>query len=433
MKKRLLVISVDALVREDVEYLKTLPNYKKYIAGGCEITHVRTICPAVTYPVHSSIISGCYPDKTTVIGNCPLDINNHGEIWHWFDGDKKCDDLFREAKKAGYSTGAVFWPGTGKHPAIDYLIPEYKFSDDLEGGFREAGSSEEMLCIIMKNAGKLKPDDGGKRYIFPPYIDDFITSCAEDIIHTYAPEIFFIHNWYMDAIRHRTGIFNEEVTHGVELVDNWIGRVMHALEDVGLLSETNVVIMSDHGQMDYQRIIKPNLLLRDGGFLSLDEKGNILDHQAYAFSNGMSVYVQEKDPSDTKTHERLYHYLSSLAEKGIYGFTNVFTREEMREKEHLDGPFSFFLETDGYTEFSESSEEPLVINRDFTDYHLGKATHGFMPDLGPQPVFDAKGPDFMENRTLERREIIDLAPTWARILGISLPEADGKPITAFLR
>ena len=46
--KKLIVFSADAMVSEDVEYLKTLPNYKKYLAGGCEIKKVESVYPTIT-------------------------------------------------------------------------------------------------------------------------------------------------------------------------------------------------------------------------------------------------------------------------------------------------------------------------------------------------------------------------------------------------
>ena len=36
-KRRILVFSVDALVSEDIEYLKTCPNFKKYLGGGARV------------------------------------------------------------------------------------------------------------------------------------------------------------------------------------------------------------------------------------------------------------------------------------------------------------------------------------------------------------------------------------------------------------
>ena len=48
MKKKLIVFSADAMVSEDVDYLKTLPNYQKYLAGGCMVQKVDSVYPTIT-------------------------------------------------------------------------------------------------------------------------------------------------------------------------------------------------------------------------------------------------------------------------------------------------------------------------------------------------------------------------------------------------
>ena len=69
-KKRLLVCSVDAMVCEDLELLKELPNFRKYLAGGCEVTEgMRSVYPSVTYPAHVSMITGCYPGTHGLTSN----------------------------------------------------------------------------------------------------------------------------------------------------------------------------------------------------------------------------------------------------------------------------------------------------------------------------------------------------------------------------
>ena len=45
----------------------------------------------------------------------------------------------------------------------------------------------------------------------------------------------------------------------------------------------------------------------------------------------------------------------------------------------------------------------------------------------------AKGPDFREGVVLERGRLIDQAPTYAKILGTELPNADGRVIESFIR
>ena len=68
---------------------------------------------------------------------------------------------------------------------------------------------------------------------------------------------------------------------------------------------------------------------------------------------------------------------------------------------------------------------------DFTDRRYGKSTHGHHPDKGPQPIFAAKGPAFKENVTIEKANLIDEAPTFAKVLGLELRGADGRVLSEF--
>ena len=96
------------------------------------------------------------------------------------------------------------------------------------------------------------------------------------------------------------------------------------------------------------------------------------------------------------------------------------------------GDFSFIVETDGYTTFSDDWLEPIVNGIDFSDYRLGSATHGYEPETGPQPVFVAKGPAFKPGAYLAEGSILDEAPTYAYLLGDELPQADGRILKELL-
>ena len=96
------------------------------------------------------------------------------------------------------------------------------------------------------------------------------------------------------------------------------------------------------------------------------------------------------------------------------------------------GPFDFVIETDGYTTYSDDCREPLIAPIDLSDYRLGKATHGYRPEKGPQPVFVAVGPAFKEDVTIPFAYTIDEAPTFAHILGQSMPQAEGRVLTEIL-
>ena len=439
MKKRLLVFSVDAMVREDVDKLMDMPNFGSVMKDSCQVDHIRTIYPSITYPAHTSISTGCYPHKHGIVSNFHFTTGDKEMAWIWDHKFVKVEDFFDCAKKNGYTTGAVGWPVTGNHKHIDYLWNECWMpfeGDTLETCFRREGSSDEVIEIIKKHSDKLPPtfhEGGRKNFMIEPYIDNFEIAVATDIIRTYKPEVMFVHTGIMDGTRHKYGVFNSETEKAIGFVDWQFGEIVKALKDADVFDLTNIAVISDHGQLSTRRILKPNVYLKDHGFITVDEDGKIVDWKAFCLSDAMSDLVYLKDPADKKTYDAVYDLLREMAEEGIYGFNEVLTAEEIDRREKLSGDFSFVLESDGYTSFSDGVNRPVIQPYDYRDYRFGRATHGYNPDLGPQPVFNVIGPDFRRNIVIERRPIVDEAPTLARAMGFDMPMAEGSAIYEFIK
>lgn len=430
MKQKLIVLSADALVYEDVEQLRNMPNYKKYLEGGCRVKKVRSIYPTITYPCHTTMRTGVWPEKHGVFGNLELEPGTERVTWKWYQKSVKWDeDIFKAAKRAGLTTCSIFWPMTGNNTDIDYLIDECW---PLQGeGFdrevyRKSGSSEEMLDIMESQWQDCKSRSH-------PGQDEFLMRCAREVILRHQPDLLVVHPGNVDKYRHQNGVFNDRVSKGVEEVDSFIGTLMKAVEDAGLSDCTNFVLTSDHGQIDIKRVMAPNVLLTDAGLIDVDENGKIVNWKAYCHSGGTSAIVYLKNPGDEETYNKAWEVLKKAEEEGIYGFRKVFTEAEAREKYHLGGDFAFVLETDGFTSFRDSAVRPMMTTYDLSDYRYGKATHGHVPEFGPQPIFSAKGPAFRENVTIETANLVDEAPTFAKVLGMELRHADGRVLEEFLR
>lgn len=428
MNKKLIVLSADAMVTEDLALFTTLPGYKKYLENGCMIRKVRSIYPTVTYPCHTTMMTGNYPNRHGVTSNFKLVLNEKPTPWNWFSDVIQSRDIFTACKEKGLTTATVFWPVTGCHKDIDYKIPEYvpQGNDTIEEAFRRAGCDEDMLAIVKKNSGILKEYKH-------PYIDEFIIQCACDVLREKQPDVLLIHPANIDGARHAYGIFNEMVDQTVRDTDRFVQMLMAVQEELGLAENTNLVVTSDHGQMDIQRIINPNVMLADYGFIDVDAEGKVTDWKAYCLSNGLSAVVYLQNPEDENTKQRLFQLLRWMKKEGIYGIGEVYTAEEADEKYHLNGEFSFVIEGDDYTSFGEGVTGPLVQSFGDTDYRYGRASHGYTPEKGPQPIFMAKGPDFAEGVVIENGRLIDEAPTYAKVLGVDLPDTDGTPIEEFVR
>lgn len=429
--KYAVVISEDAMVYEDLAVLRELPAFGSVWSQAAIIKKNRSIYPTITYPCHTTMRTGCFPDRHGVINNEQTILMEVSSKWNHFNDIVQVPDIFDRAKEHGLSTAAVFWPVTGCHPSIDYLVDEYWPQDETQGEaecYAEAGASEPVMEIVRRNIHMVQ---GHMRK--HPWGDEFINACACDMIRAFRPNLLMIHPGNVDGYRHETGVFSPKVTHGLHECDLWLHDILQALDLAGIREETNVFVVSDHGQIDVRGSVQPNVLLRRAGLIDVNEDGSVRDYRAMCKSTGASCQVWLKDPTDREVWQRTYDVLKAACREGAYGIERVFTVEETERDERLSGGFSFVLETDGTYSFGNHWLEPIIRPVDITDYKLAHGTHGYLPDKGPQPTVVAFGPDIRPGAVVEQAGIVDIAPTVAHSLGFEMPDVDGRVVREIFR
>ena len=82
--KYMIVISFDAVSSKDLEILKTLPNFKELIKNGSLIENVESVYPSLTYPAHTTIVTGKYPKNHGIIDNTIFKLNDFNPNWYWY-------------------------------------------------------------------------------------------------------------------------------------------------------------------------------------------------------------------------------------------------------------------------------------------------------------------------------------------------------------
>ncbi len=432
MNQKFIVMSADALVVEDLKLLETLPNYRKYVSGGARTKSMLSVYPSVTYAAHTAMSTGCTPGKTGILGNYEkLEPAVMQHPWVLDRSKVKVPDIFTAAKRAGLTTASVFWPVTGNHPDVDWLInewpgaaPDLPIAEALKG----QGSSAEVLEIVEKYKNEMV------RTGVHPGCDYFVADCAAEIIRRFAPDLCMLHPANVDGARHAGGVFCEGVEQAVKVTDDMIGIVCRAMEAAGYAGKFNFILVSDHGQLDMRRIVNLNALFADLGWIETDSDGNLKDWSVWGISQGFSSYIILKDPGDEKFTKEVALALRGMAKEGLCGIGEVLDRQQARERYGVWGDFSFIVETDGITGFGDDYRSHVHRSeRDPSDYRQGAATHGHMPHKGPQPVFCAKGPAFKENVIAESGKIYDLAPTLAKAMGIPFFDCDGQVLADLLR
>lgn len=326
-------------------------------------------------------------------------------------------------------TASVFWPVSGSHPSIDYLLAEYWAQgkgDTLKAAYLRAGTSEELFESVV-----LPYIDGFSSWE-SPVSDEAKIRAACDIIKKYKPHVLTLHLGQIDYYRHRYGIFNDMVTKGVEQSERYLQMLFDACAEAGIYDKTNFVVLSDHGQLNYARHMNINLLLAREGLIRLNADGGISSWDAWIKTANFSGQVYLREPGDNHQYDRVYGMLTRYCQEGDMGISRVYTAEEAREEEGLYGDFSFVVESDDATLFSSDWREPLFSPARPESPGYARGSHGHHPSKGPQPVFLAIGPDIKTGIIMEKGLLIDEAPTFARLLDVDLPDVEGRAMEEIL-
>jgi predicted AlkP superfamily pyrophosphatase or phosphodiesterase len=417
--KHLIVISYDAFSEDNWEKAKSLQNLSRLIDNGVSTHKLKSVYPTLTYVVHTTMVTGVYPDKHGIYHNNPLQpfIPEKDQDWFWFKKDVKVPAIYDLLKKRGMKSAGILWPVTGK-AAITYNIPEIR-----------AVRNENQAIKILKNGSPFFSIEMEKKFgrirkgIQQPYLDDFTTMCAVDVIKRKKPELLFLHLIDLDDGKHGYGTKGTEIDKILIRMDNRLGDILKAAEEAGTLKDTVFLVVGDHGQIDISYKVKLNQLLKEKGLI-YEEKGE-MKWRAYIQSAGGAAYLhlQEKD----KEAEQLaIEILNKAAAEGSYGIERIYTGRELKEL-HAVSSVSYMLEAKAGYCFDDSLTGPVVT--DLSEQGITYATHGFSPDKpGYKCNLVISGTCIKSGYTLGDVQMVDIAPTMASILGLELDNCDGRSL-----
>ncbi|MCD1147883.1 alkaline phosphatase family protein [Peptoniphilus sp. KCTC 25270] len=431
MKNKLLVLSYDALEGKDLEFLKNKPYFSQIFPKASYVKNMTEIYPTLTYPIHTTLITGQYPKDHGIYHNQKSDIDPKypdwsimGSNWYWEKEAVKVPTLIDTAIENGYTTASILWPVTA--------------GDKRNVNLPEKWPDENQPCYqtILK--------EGGTENIHLSYNDDYLSrfdftntedmvsygvEIALDVFRKQTPDLMLVHLAQLDHIRHVYGNDSPEVESCLRQMDIYLGRFLQIAKELGIEDNLNVVVLGDHGQIDIKKVFLLNQILKEKGWITADEKGHIIDYKAYSFSCGFSTHIIPKDPSDTKTMDELYKVLKEIQEEYPEIIETIYTKEEVLERENLSGDFSFVLEgKEGMLFANEVFGDQPVISVENSEKSHYVAMHGHHPSKGDKPPFFAFGPDIEEGLVIEKGHIIDVCKTLASLLQMDMPTAKGAPL-----
>ena len=193
---RAIVISIDGL-RPDLLVRTDAHNIRWLMRSGTFSLWALTVPVAITLPSHTSMLTGVRPEI-------------HGVTWN---GDNpgaypRVPTLFQVAKKSGLTTAMA----TGKT----------KFSTLAEPG------SLDWWSIRAAS-------------------DAHVMDEAIGILRRHRPNLLFVHLPGTDTAGHTYGWGSPQQVEAVQQADTQVGRLLDALEQLGLLGSTFIILSADHG------------------------------------------------------------------------------------------------------------------------------------------------------------------------------------------
>jgi len=428
-RQPVLMISVDGMRPDyvtdaDAHHLK-IPTLRRILAQGAHASGVNGVLPTVTYPSHTTLITGVWPAEHGILNNGRFDPERKfNGAWYWYADAIKVPTLWSVAHAAGLHTASVSWPVTVDSTDIDFDLPEYWRS----AGPGDANNPDDRFLMDAVS----RPDGELARMaarIHTPYMmgndtslagDEVRTLYSLDILKQHRPEFMTIHLSSLDEEEHLHGPFSDEANADLEGIDAMIGRLV--TQELANYPNAVVAIVSDHGFAPVENAVNFAVPFLQAGLIQMGKgpAGNsvVTSWQAEPWGAGCVTPIILHDPTDAATHEKVQALLHTLAADSSNGIEAVLDRQQAVA---LGGfPDADFLVTlkVGYCN-GGALTGPLVTPSP------QKGAHGYNIATTPamRSSFFIFGRGIAAGKDLDLIDMRQIAPTLAGILAVPLPSA----------
>ncbi len=405
---RVILISIDGFrgsLLKEKNFEKRCPNLLKLMNNGRWCSQVVSVFPSLTYPAHTSMITGVAPEQHGITNNRVFNPAKNFIDWFWHADSIKTPTLITKANEQKLISLGVSWPVTVGAP-IDYLLPEFKSVNDSISTVdlvRKHDNPKHFL-ETAKIRGIIPENNNPEGFnrdllLHQLFMDTFIRK---------KPNLSLYHMIETDFAQHKYGKNSEEAWKAFMFMDSLIGKIVSLLDENGLWNTTTLIITGDHGFKNYNYEISINRLFENKGWLNI-KNGGIYNWEVVAIPSGGSAFIHIKDSKNEKLKQKVRIALSQQ---------NEF---EILEERHVAGSSLSLHKSDfillakkGYT-FTRSIDQPFIKQK------FGGSHGGDPKDKELYTGFIAVGPS-IDKGVNSKMVITDIAEIISSILGLNLDD-----------
>src|SRR5438105_3516204 len=174
----------------------------------------------------------------------------------------------------------------------------------------------------LNATGKLNGQNMNEEYLS---LDENAGRMAAYIFKTYKPNFLAVHFACVDGAEHEQGREGDKVTLAIATADRAIGNILETVEKAKMKDSTTILIIGDHGFMNMQSVLRPNVWLKQAKLLGDAKQWNV----KFQPSGGSAfLYVQNK--KDVHTGNAVKQLLGQLPDSIKKLFT-VYDRNKLDE------------------------------------------------------------------------------------------------------
>jgi predicted AlkP superfamily pyrophosphatase or phosphodiesterase len=428
-----ILISVDGLAHYYFDDPNAdMPTLRQLAAEGARARRMKVSLPSVTWPNHTTLVTGVRPARHGVLANNYLDRATAKVVDLIYDPIftkeqiVKVPTVYDLAKSAGMTTAAITWPASRGAPTLDWTLPDVLTDELFQGcGTPSLLAELKQTDIPYDKHGQWHHDGHGAD------LDRMRARILVHILRAHRPNLALLHIDDLDTVEHAHGPRTPQAYAALKFEDDRVREVWDALKASYPGGTATLMVTADHGFFATRQQVLPNVMLRKAGLIELKGISTIASARVLATVQGGSAFIYVLDSANRAA---LMEQAAALF-KDAEGIDRVILPTDYKHfgiaepQNDPRMPDLVLSAKDGYS-FSDRAAGEAIVTPKSADL---RGTHGYDTDqLDMHATFIAWGAGIKPGTTIDAMENVDVAPTVAKLLGIKMEGVEGKVLEGML-
>jgi len=368
------------------------PNFDRLAREGVSSPHLVPAFPALSMVNHTSFQTGCWPEHHGIVAN------------EFRDPAKGLYGSKTDRADAAWRTGCEsLWQAAerqGAHAAVFNFLGRW------------SSQTGQQASVINDEVPWKDHED-----------DDTILAKASAALSDPSFRLIALYFDYPDAVAHGDGVHGDQTKAAVAKADAVVGRLLSAIESLPKDRQVVLIVAADHGMTKVDKVINIDKLKRLHHFDAT---------VSYGSGTAMLYLVPGSSPARVAKALARYRDVFRVYRKGhLPAYAHIGSGPRVGDLVLItDPPYAF----EGHeimpaeaAQRAENIDGPPIYEPGQAWFH---SMHGFDPrSEDMHAIFYTWGPGLGRGTRMDKIDMIDVAPTVLKLLGLKpFRHSDGKAL-----